>query len=296
MLHSFKTLSSRCPQTAAGMQGASAAADGIELQAPSYVANALSRAGLQLRRVPGKRFGVFASRAFAAGSSILTEEPAACCVARNIDKVAKAGGKTAVSPVACARCMCDDKPLMACTACGIAHYCCKEHQKEHWPTHKPLCARLKIIPKEQLQQAAWAQHFSTMCMCTELMFSTRANPASASRPSSSDIMFLCAARPAPGASAVTSALSQMLGDEGRDGESAACVCCDSNCRRTGSSHTSYPQHPDDLTLLFAVQDFLMRIPRNAFTVLSPTGAAGCAADCRPFAPSTRRNTFTKRLN
>ena len=208
------------------MQGASA--DGIELQVPLYVANALSRAGLQLRRVPDKRFGVFASRAFSAGSIILTEEPAACCVARNIDKVAKAGGKTAVSPVACARCMCDDKPLMSCTACGMAHYCCKEHQKEHWPTHKPLCARLKSTPKEQLQQAMWTHHFSIMCMCIQLLSSTRANTASASRPSGSDIMFLCAARPAPAASAVTSALSHMLDDGGCEGESAACVCSDSN--------------------------------------------------------------------
>ena len=33
--------------------------------------------------------------------------------------------------------------LMKCPGCHIASYCCKECQRQHWPTHKTLCSALK---------------------------------------------------------------------------------------------------------------------------------------------------------
>ncbi len=57
--------------------------DGHAPRAPPYIQTALSRAGLQLREAPGKRFGVFASKAFAAGSHSITEDAAACSVIRH---------------------------------------------------------------------------------------------------------------------------------------------------------------------------------------------------------------------
>jgi len=35
------------------------------------------------------------------------------------------------------------KQLQRCSKCGIARYCCKEHQREHWKTtHKKHCKRI----------------------------------------------------------------------------------------------------------------------------------------------------------
>ena len=33
--------------------------------------------------------------------------------------------------------------LLKCSTCYIASYCCKECQRNHWPTHKTLCIALK---------------------------------------------------------------------------------------------------------------------------------------------------------
>ncbi len=198
-------------------------------QAPSYIASALLQCGLQLRRVPGKRFGVFALKSFAAGSSILTEDPAACCVSRNATKRSSGGGNAGISPVSCALCMRDDAPLMKCAACGAAHYCCKEHQVAHWPRHKTMCALLKKITKEELQQPEWQQHYSVICLCAHLIESASssgpARPSAASvSPGHDDIVFLCTTQLSPAASAVTSALARMLGNAANECERGHFLC------------------------------------------------------------------------
>ena len=36
----------------------------------------------------------------------------------------------------------DEKDLNACMRCKLVHYCCKEHQRLHWPEHKKNCKEL----------------------------------------------------------------------------------------------------------------------------------------------------------
>ena len=36
----------------------------------------------------------------------------------------------------------DEKDLNACMKCRLAYYCCKEHQRLHWPEHKKICKAL----------------------------------------------------------------------------------------------------------------------------------------------------------
>ena len=197
-----------------------------EPQPPPYIDALLRRAGLQLQHAAGKRFGVFAAKSFAAGSLILTEEAAACCVSRGGMQSSRSRGQqlaaTAAS-IACSHCMCDDKPLLKCTACGIAHYCCKEHQAAHWPRHKPMCARHKKLAQQQQQQqqqhAATQQHSSIVSLCAELFDSTRSQTTGSSRPSHADVMFMCTARATDAASEVAAAVRGLMGDDG-----AACAC------------------------------------------------------------------------
>ena len=33
-------------------------------------------------------------------------------------------------------------PLMRCGRCGMAAYCCKDHQTMQWPLHKKTCRQL----------------------------------------------------------------------------------------------------------------------------------------------------------
>lgn len=37
----------------------------------------------------------------------------------------------------------DGRKLLACSACNVARYCCKEHQRKAWPDHKTVCRKLK---------------------------------------------------------------------------------------------------------------------------------------------------------
>lgn len=37
----------------------------------------------------------------------------------------------------------DEGKLSKCSRCKDAWYCCREHQKEHWKEHKPLCNKVK---------------------------------------------------------------------------------------------------------------------------------------------------------
>eukprot|EP00798_Chlamydomonas_sp_ICE-L_P027731 gene27731-7377_t len=42
----------------------------------------------------------------------------------------------------CSACGATDGPLTTCSRCRIAHYCCKEHQRQRWPAHKLVCKAL----------------------------------------------------------------------------------------------------------------------------------------------------------
>jgi hypothetical protein len=183
---------------------------------PPYIHNALSRAGLQLKIVPGKRYGLFSTKAFAAGNHIMTEDAAACCVSRNSTKLKPARTNDKSAPIACGHCMCDDKPLMTCTSCGVSRYCSREHQAAHWPRHKFMCARFKKSLADAPKEGAWHQHFTTLAICAELhdCANGKVSTSSAPRPSHADVMFLCSARPSPAASVLTSALLQTMGDDG----------------------------------------------------------------------------------
>jgi len=46
----------------------------------------------------------------------------------------------------CAVCS-KNQNLMACTACRGIFYCGKDHQKEHWKTHKPTCGKIQEAAK-----------------------------------------------------------------------------------------------------------------------------------------------------
>jgi len=190
--------------------------DESQLCAPPYIHNALSQAGLQLKIVPGKRYGLFSTKAFAAGNHIMTEDAAACCVSRNSTKLNPARTNDKSAPIACGHCMCDDKPLLTCTSCGISSYCCKQHQAAHWPRHKLMCARFKKSLADAPKEGAWQQHFSTLAICAELhdCANGKVPPSSAPHPSHADVMFLCSARASPAASVLTSALLQAMGVDG----------------------------------------------------------------------------------
>jgi hypothetical protein len=45
------------------------------------------------------------------------------------------------------------KPLLICGACRAAHYCCAEHQREHWPEHKRECKQLAASVAAQAAKA-----------------------------------------------------------------------------------------------------------------------------------------------
>uniref|UniRef100_A0A0G4F783 MYND-type domain-containing protein n=1 Tax=Chromera velia CCMP2878 TaxID=1169474 RepID=A0A0G4F783_9ALVE len=51
----------------------------------------------------------------------------------------------------CALCGRKDASLLKCSRCGIAAYCGKEHQKEHWKTHKGECAQLQKAAEMRLK-------------------------------------------------------------------------------------------------------------------------------------------------
>ena len=43
------------------------------------------------------------------------------------------------------RCLVCGKPtLNRCSGCHEAFYCCKEHQKKHWPAHRATCLNSRI--------------------------------------------------------------------------------------------------------------------------------------------------------
>jgi hypothetical protein len=36
-----------------------------------------------------------------------------------------------------------------CGGCQVGLYCCRQHQKDHWPVHKKYCDRLKTLKATQ---------------------------------------------------------------------------------------------------------------------------------------------------
>jgi hypothetical protein len=263
--------------------------DEIQPFVPPYIHNALSRAGLQLKIVPGRRYGLFSTKAFAAGNHIMTEDAAACCVSRNSTKLKPARTNDKSAPIACGYCMCDDKPLMTCTSCGVSRYCSREHQAAHWPRHKFMCARFKKSLADAPKEGAWHQHFTTLAICAELhdCANGKVSTSSAPRPSHADVMFLCTARPSPAAAVLTSALLQTMGDDGPMSKPIPSLLHAHVCAVERSCFTP-TSHPGC--------EYLLRVPRNAFSVMSP---AGCpqppCSNCPPM-PLTHRLNRQRRCS
>jgi hypothetical protein len=53
---------------------------------------------------------------------------------------ARERGALCALPSCGARARPDGKRLKRCGRCLVAAYCCEAHQREHWPTHRPLCS------------------------------------------------------------------------------------------------------------------------------------------------------------
>ena len=47
--------------------------------------------------------------------------------------------------IQCYRCGVEkgDGKMLRCRSCKVAHYCCKAHQKEDWPTHRKMCKEMR---------------------------------------------------------------------------------------------------------------------------------------------------------
>lgn len=45
---------------------------------------------------------------------------------------------------------CGEAAPMVCGNCGTAAYCSKEHQRQHWPQHKPQCFPSAVQRSDQL--------------------------------------------------------------------------------------------------------------------------------------------------
>lgn len=46
--------------------------------------------------------------------------------------------------------VCQEPASQACAHCGTISYCGKEHQKEHWASHKNVCKPYRIQESEDL--------------------------------------------------------------------------------------------------------------------------------------------------
>ncbi|XP_046401472.1 egl nine homolog 1 [Ischnura elegans] len=47
------------------------------------------------------------------------------------------------SPLRCEQCGLEDH-LLRCSRCRTVYYCSKEHQKQHWKKHKPVCGKTRV--------------------------------------------------------------------------------------------------------------------------------------------------------
>lgn len=47
-----------------------------------------------------------------------------------------------MSDTVCAEC--GKQAELKCSACKLVTYCCKDHQKKHWKTHKNLCRPYEV--------------------------------------------------------------------------------------------------------------------------------------------------------
>lgn len=49
---------------------------------------------------------------------------------------------------------CNNKCTQVCAACHWQKYCCLEHQKRHWKTHKPQCKRIQSMAQSVWERAS----------------------------------------------------------------------------------------------------------------------------------------------
>jgi len=70
------------------------------------------------------------------GTSKILQKSLAQCVEKDNLKVRLRLGVDISCPV-CGKV----EDLRDCAACNSVSYCCKEHQRQHWPTHKPDCCK-----------------------------------------------------------------------------------------------------------------------------------------------------------
>ena len=50
-----------------------------------------------------------------------------------------------------------DTALTRCSSCKIARYCCRQHQRDRWAVHKPVCRALKEMQKDAIDAQQWLE-------------------------------------------------------------------------------------------------------------------------------------------
>ena len=51
--------------------------------------------------------------------------------------------------------------LKKCDSCYSARYCCRDHQKQHWPVHKPICKEITAKYQDMKKTAILNESFDT---------------------------------------------------------------------------------------------------------------------------------------
>ena len=73
--------------------------------------------------------------------------------------------------------VCRSKATQICGGCGEVSYCAKEHQKQHWPTHKSQCKPYKIVVHEKygryIQFCSYIIQLILICYIIRCMVATK---------------------------------------------------------------------------------------------------------------------------